>query len=78
MKDDKSSRLRHEQRQENLAESQQQHKAEAKEFSSVEEALQHDAANTVVPPGIAVRLNESIAKEPKPEKSWWRKIFTRE
>jgi hypothetical protein len=72
---EKSSKLRHEQKQESVSEQQQQHKTEAKEFSSVEEALREDATATTVPPAIAARLNESIAREPKPEKSWWKRIF---
>ena len=72
-----SSRLRHTQKQEVPSEQQLQQKAEAKEFSSVEEMLHEDSSQTAVPPGIAVKLNESIAKLPKPSASWWRRFFSR-
>ena len=72
-----SSRLRHTQKQESTFEQQQQEKkSEAKEFSSVEEMLHEDSSQTGVPPGIAVRLNESIAKLPKPTASWWKRLFS--
>ncbi|MEO5803642.1 MAG: hypothetical protein ABIR24_08930 [Verrucomicrobiota bacterium] len=74
-----SSKLRHTQKQASASEQQQQQqqKAEAKEFSSVEELLRHDAAEIVVPPGVAVKLNQSIANSPKP-KVWWQRFFSRE
>ncbi len=68
-------KLRHEQKQEQVQEQHQQQQSVAKEFSSVEEVIRHDVEQTVVPSGIAVRLNESIAREPKPSKSWWKRIF---
>ena len=71
-----SSRLRHTQKQESISEQQQQQKSEAKEFSSVEEMLHEDSSQTAVPPGIAVKLNESIAKLPKPSASWWQRLFS--
>ena len=72
-----SFRLRHTQKQESTSEQKQQQKTEAKEFSTVEEILREDSSQTVVPPGIAVRLNESISKLPRPTSSWWRRIFSR-
>ncbi len=39
---------------------------EAREFASAEEMLRHDALHTPVPPAIAHRLRESIAKLPPP------------
>jgi hypothetical protein len=72
-----SSRLRHTQKKESVFEQQQEQKSEAKEFSSVEEMLREDSAQAAVPPRIAVRLNDSIAKLPKPAASWWRKFFSR-
>jgi hypothetical protein len=73
------SRLRHTEKQESISENQQEQNTQsnAKEFSTVEELLREDAAQTVVPPEIAVRLKESIAKLPKPTTSWWRKFFFR-
>jgi len=47
----------------------------AREFGSVEELLQHDAAQTSVPPAIAARLQESMAKEPAAPTGWWRRLL---
>jgi hypothetical protein len=69
------SRLRQEQKQESEQHQTQEQKSEAREFASVDEMLQHDASQITVPPAIAVRLNESISREPKPEKSWWQRFF---
>jgi hypothetical protein len=71
------SKLRQTQKQESVVEQKQHHHSEAKEFSSVEEMLREDSAQTAVPSTIAVKLNESIAKAPKP-KSWWQQFFSRE
>ncbi len=59
--------------QEQLSEKQSQ-QTEAREFASAEELLRHDAGRTQVPPAIAKRLDESIQREPKPPKSWWKRI----
>ena len=64
------------QEQEQLAETTSQQTA-AREFASAEEVLRHDASPTVVPPAIAERLSQSIQKEPKPERSWWRRLMDR-
>jgi hypothetical protein len=57
---------------------QQQTSAEQKvrEFASTEELLRHDARQVEVPPAVAVRLNESIKREPK-GKSWWQRLTGR-
>lgn len=47
----------------------------AKEFATPEELLRFDAAQTEVPPGVAQRLRESVQREPKPERPWWRRMF---
>lgn len=49
----------------------------AREFATAEEAIRADAAETEVPPAIAVRLQKSLDANPPPalEKSWWQKIF---
>jgi hypothetical protein len=73
---EKFSKLRQEQKQE--IEHQQQKQEEissAQDFKSVEEMLQADAAQTDVPGRIAEKLNRSIAQEPAPGKSWWRRLF---
>lgn len=48
----------------------------AVEFESVEDLIRHDSSQVEVPPEIAIRLNESIAAEPKAEKPWFKKIFS--
>ncbi|HEY3862129.1 MAG TPA: hypothetical protein VGO59_09600 [Verrucomicrobiae bacterium] len=45
-------------------------------FENAEDLLRHDAAQTLVPPDIARRLSESIAQEPAPRQSWWRKLLS--
>jgi hypothetical protein len=45
----------------------------AREFTSVEEVLRHDAGQTVVPPGIAERLARSVQNVPPPERAWWQR-----
>lgn len=47
------------------------------EFTSVEEVLRHNAAQTEVPPVIAERLTKSIQNIPPPERSWWQRVFRR-
>lgn len=49
----------------------------AREFATVEELIQTDAEQIAVPPAVTQRLNESIRKEPKPARSWWRRITGR-
>lgn len=76
---DDSPKLRHTQKQESVSEHEQkqQQKSNAKEFSSVEELLRHDAADIVVPLRVTAKLNQSIANAPKP-KRWWNQFFSRE
>lgn len=45
------------------------------EFSTVEELLRHDTAQTVPPAAIAQRLQKSSAEFPRPGRSWWKKLF---
>lgn len=47
-----------------------------REFATVEEALQADAAQNPVPATVTQRLNESIRQEPKP-RSWWQRLTGR-
>jgi len=51
--------------------------AVAREFASPEELLQHDVAQTPVPPAVADRLAHSLRNEPRTERSWWRRMFSR-
>lgn len=50
-------------------------KPATREFASVEEMLRHDAARTEPPEAIANRLADSISREPKPGRAWWRRLF---
>ena len=45
------------------------------EFSTVEDLLRHDTAQTVPPAVIAQRLQKSSAEIPRPGRSWWKKLF---
>lgn len=47
----------------------------AREFGNVEELLRYDAEQNPVPPEVAERVNESIARETPPDRSWWQRIF---
>jgi hypothetical protein len=74
---DPKRKLQHRTEQE-LAQDQQlsgQQRQVAREFGTVEELLRHDAAHTQVPPAVAARLQQSIAREPAPRASWWRRLF---
>ncbi len=62
--------------QEQLAEIKSQ-QTSAREFTSVEEVLRHDAGQTAVPSGIAERLARSVQNVPPPERSWWQRVFQR-
>lgn len=52
-----------------------EHQQSAHEFAAAEEMLRFDAANTIVPPEIERRLQESTASLPQPKRSWWRRVF---
>ena len=46
------------------------------EFETPETMLRHDALHTIVPPAIAVRLQESLgALPPPPPRPWWRRFL---
>lgn len=49
-----------------------------REFGSVEELIRADRATIQTPVSISQKLNESVSREPKPQKSWWRRIFSRD
>lgn len=49
----------------------------AREFATVEDLLRHDSEQNPVPENVAHRLNESLAAEPKAERSWFSKWFKR-
>ncbi|MEK7677586.1 MAG: hypothetical protein AAB676_17290 [Verrucomicrobiota bacterium] len=67
----------HRQHQEQQSEvNQVQQKQAGREFASVEEMLRLDAQQNAPPPTVAKRLNDSIAREPKPQRSWWQRLFS--
>jgi hypothetical protein len=49
----------------------------ARQFSTPEELLRHDAAQVRPPAEVAARLGESIRQEAPPA-PWWKRIFRRE
>jgi len=46
-------------------------------FQHAEEVLRFDAANTLPPPEIERRLQESMKKELSTETSWWKRLFSK-
>jgi hypothetical protein len=54
---------------------QQSQKQSPVEFSNVEEMLRHDTLQTPVPPGIAHRLQESLGRPARQNKSWWKRLL---
>lgn len=46
-------------------------------FASVEELLRADRAQTPPPPGLAARLQQSLAREPAPRRRWWQRWWRR-
>ena len=67
-----------EQEQEQHAALQQSQEKAAREFSSVEEMLRHDALHTPVPPNVAHRLRQSVGQAMPPARSpWWKRLFGR-
>jgi hypothetical protein len=69
-----TSRQQIEQQQESKTEQQTQTGAGI-EFATVDDMLRHDALHTPVPPNIAKRLSESLAKEAPIAKPWWKRLF---
>ena len=55
----------------------QTQKQSVRQFETVDELLRHDAAQMVVPPGVAKRLEQSIGQTSPPAKSWWRWLLGR-
>lgn len=71
------SRLRQKEEEELAQEAQSNLKAEqGRKFESVEEMLRYDNEQNPVPQQLAERVNESIAGEPKPSQSWWKRLFS--
>jgi hypothetical protein len=65
------------QKQEHVVE-QQSRQHPAREFVNSDELLRFDAAQTTVPPEIALRLQKSMAQISPPEsRRWWKNLFGR-
>jgi len=47
------------------------------EFSSAEEMIRFDAAQTAPPPTLAQRVQTSVNREARPKRSWWARLFGR-
>ena len=45
------------------------------EFNAAEEMIRYDAAQTPVPEPLESRVRDSVAREPKPSRSWWKRLF---
>lgn len=70
-----TSKLNQRQHEETTSQQQGAQETATLEFAAAEEMLRHDATQTPVPPGVAERLQKSVANEPKPERSWWQRLF---
>ena len=69
-------RLKQQHTEETAALQQTEQKQEGREFASVEEIIRTDKQQVEVPSAIVERLNESLSKEPIPQKkSWWKRIL---
>lgn len=54
-----------------------EHRRAGVQFGSADEMLRYDAAQIQVPPAVTERLKDSLAAEPPPVRSWWRRWFGR-
>jgi len=68
-------KLQHEQKVEQTSHVEQHRETQA--LTTAEEVLCADARQTVVPPAIAARLKDSIAREPRPRKGLLGRFFSR-
>ena len=70
----RQTRLTSEQQQQQAAEHQTNPQS-SREFATAEEMLRFDAAQTLVPPGIEQRLQQSSAELPKQKPSWGKRFL---
>ncbi len=71
-----SSRLRQNQKEEQVAGQHLKAQAAAREFTSVEEMLREDAAQTMVPNSVEERLKAaSIEPPPDSRRPWWKRLM---
>jgi hypothetical protein len=68
-------KLQHEQKVEHTGHVQQRRETEA--LTTAEGVLRADGRQTAVPPAIAARLKDSIAREPRPRKGILARFFSR-
>jgi hypothetical protein len=73
--DPKPSQLRSSEQQVQSVQSQSGQQQHGREFSSVEELLRHDAAQSLPPATLETRVASSIAREPPPRRRWWQRLF---
>jgi hypothetical protein len=69
--------LKQEVREELAATTHSTQQAGVREFATVEALLQHDAAQNLPPPSLALRVAESVRREPAQPASFWSKWFSR-
>ena len=62
------------QQQEHTSE-QQSFSGGAQEFANAEEVLRYDAAQTIVPSGVARKLQASLGSVAASKTSWWKNLF---
>jgi hypothetical protein len=70
-----TSKLEQHKHEETVSHQQSTAQTAAVEFDSAEQAIRHDSTHTVVPPAVAERLRKSVEREPRPRRSWWRRVF---
>jgi hypothetical protein len=46
------------------------------EFAQPEDVLRYDAAQVTPPPRLARRLSDSIARECRLARSWWKRLWS--
>lgn len=67
------NRLEHESHGEHNSDTQALGRQETKAFQNAEEVVRADREQTQVPERVAERLADSIAREPHPQRPWWKR-----
>ena len=70
-----TSKLEQHQHEETASQQQSAGQTAALEFDRADQAIRHDSTHTAVPPAVAERLRKSVEREPRPRRSWWRRVF---
>jgi len=71
------SKLHQESQQQTAEQQQVAQKQQVIEFASVEEMLRWEASQTIPPVRLEARLKNSLSGEPKTQRSWWERLFSR-